>query len=196
MTIRDEFSMSADDADELLIARLHRHDAGTAAHSRATSRLAERIAVRAGLPAARVAVARRGALLHDVGKLTIPGELLRASRTLVGHELALMRSHAAAGRDFLDDVPDDVLSAVLDHHERIDGSGYPRKLRRDEIPLTTQIVSLADAIDAATTTRAYHVGISWKTLRAELENGGRLQFDRALLDVAIDVMERGTLASA
>ena len=100
---------------------------------------------------------RMGALLHDVGKLNVPTEVLNKPGMLTPEERALMESHPAAGVELLKDVefPWDVLPMVRSHHERWDGKGYPDRLTGEEIPLHARVLALADVFDALTTDRPY-----------------------------------------
>ncbi len=105
---------------------------------------------------------RIGALLHDVGKLSVPPEVLNKPGTLSDAEWALMRGHAAAGTEMLEelDFPRAVRAVVESHHERWDGCGYPRGLRGDAIPLAARILGVADVYDALTTVRSYKRALS------------------------------------
>ena len=100
---------------------------------------------------------RIGALLHDVGKLDIPAEVLNKPGKLSDEEFALMRSHTTAGVNMLADIefPWDIRPIVLSHHERWDGRGYPHRLQGDAIPLTARILCVADVYDALTSVRSY-----------------------------------------
>ena len=100
---------------------------------------------------------RIGALLHDVGKLNIPGDVLNKPGKLTDEEFALMRGHTTAGVEMLADIefPWDIRPIVLSHHERWDGKGYPHHLEGDAIPLTARILCVADVYDALTSVRSY-----------------------------------------
>ena len=100
---------------------------------------------------------RIGALLHDVGKINVPTEVLNKPGKLTPEERALMESHPVAGVELLKDVefPWDVLPMVRSHHERWDGRGYPDRLTGEDIPLNARVLALADVFDALTTDRPY-----------------------------------------
>ena len=104
---------------------------------------------------------RVGALLHDVGKIDIPAEILNKPGRLSAEEWALMRSHPEAGVELLTgiDFPEDVVPVILSHHEKWDGTGYPHGLAGDAIPLVARILGFADAYDALTTARSYKAGL-------------------------------------
>ena len=100
---------------------------------------------------------RIGALLHDVGKLMIPAEVLNKPGKLSPEQWALIKSHPTAGVELLADIdfPWDVRPIVESHHERWDGKGYPHKLAGESIPLTARVLCIADVYDALTSKRSY-----------------------------------------
>ncbi|HWH53213.1 MAG TPA: HD-GYP domain-containing protein, partial [Gemmatimonadaceae bacterium] len=105
---------------------------------------------------------RIGALLHDVGKVSVPSEILNKPGRLTDEERTIMEGHAAAGSELLRDIdfPWDVLPLVRGHHERWDGKGYPDKLAGEDISLSARIVCVADVFDALTTDRPYRRGFT------------------------------------
>lgn len=126
-------------------------------HSARVGRLAAGMARRAGLSAAEVERVRFGGLLHDFGTIAIPDGILYKREPLTEAEFAVVRSHPVVGFSLLKDVHalEPFLPFVLRHHERVNGSGYPDGLQRSEIPVPVQLVSLADAYDAMTSSRPY-----------------------------------------
>jgi putative nucleotidyltransferase with HDIG domain len=128
---------------------------------------------------------RIGALLHDVGKINVPIEVLNKPGKLTLEERALMESHPVAGVELLKDVefPWDVLPMVRSHHERWDGKGYPDRLTADAIPLYARVLALADVFDALTTDRPYRPAFSPEdALRMMREDSGK-SFDPTLFPV-------------
>src|SRR5438477_1568090 len=128
---------------------------------------------------------RIGALLHDVGKINVPTEILNKPGKLTAEERALMESHPVAGVELLKDVefPWDVLPMVRSHHERWDGQGYPDRLTGDAIPLHARVLALADVFDALTTDRPYRPAFSpQEALRMMREDSGGA-FDPSLFPV-------------
>ncbi|MGM0593269.1 MAG: HD-GYP domain-containing protein [Pseudomonadota bacterium] len=116
-----------------------------------------------GLSEDELRVLGLGALLHDIGKMRVPLAILNKSSRLSSEEMAQMQQHPALGVEILADssgIPPQVREIVHSHHERIDGSGYPRGLEGDEIGLYPMLVSIADVYDAMTSDRAYHLRIS------------------------------------
>jgi putative nucleotidyltransferase with HDIG domain len=126
---------------------------------------------------------RIGALLHDVGKVVVPSDILNKKASLTTEERQIMEGHAAAGADLLKDLefPWDVLPMVRHHHERWDGDGYPSRLRGPEIPLSARILCVADVYDALTTHRPYRPARSVDDAIAIMsEDSGRV-FDPEIL---------------
>ena len=136
-------------------------DAYTQGHCMRVADLSCAIARRLGWDDRRLFWFRVGALLHDVGKIDIPAEILNKPGRLTSEEWALMRSHPEAGLELLRgiDFPEDVLPIVLSHHEKWDGSGYPHGLAGEAIPLSARILGLADVYDALVTDRSYRAGL-------------------------------------
>ena len=136
-------------------------DKETEGHSRRVTDLTLRLARALRLPESELVHVRRGALLHDIGKLGVPDAILLKPGTLDDEEWRIMRRHAELGRDLLAPIPH--LRPALDipycHHEKWDGTGYPRGLRGEEIPLAARIFSVADVFDAAISDRPYRRGL-------------------------------------
>jgi len=140
-----------------LAAALDARDPYTAGHSDRVSALSVAIARQLGLAAEDIEVVRLGALLHDIGKIGVPDEVLRKPGALTAAEFDIIKEHPGLGARMLRSVP--FLAAHIPivelHHERPDGQGYPHGLRGDDIPLDARIVHVADAYDAMTSARAY-----------------------------------------
>ncbi len=137
-------------------------DQYTQGHCERVADLACALAARTGMDEQSLFWFRIGALLHDVGKLVIPAELLNKPGRLTEEEWTLMRRHPAAGVEMLADVdfPWDVRPIVESHHERWDGTGYPHRLHGESIPLVARILCIADVYDALTSARSYKRAIS------------------------------------
>jgi putative nucleotidyltransferase with HDIG domain len=140
-----------------LATALDARDPYTAGHSERVSVLSVAIARALALPADEIEVIRLGALLHDIGKIGVPDEVLMKPGSLTDAEFAIIKQHPVAGARILRSVPFLVphIPIVELHHERPDGRGYPHGLRGDEIPMPARIVHVADAYDAITSKRAY-----------------------------------------
>ena len=131
----------------------------------------------------------RGALLHDIGKIGIPDRILLKEASLTGDEWRLMRRHPDLGASLLGDIPflQKTRELVRAHHERHDGSGYPRGLAGEGIPLEARIFSVADAFDALTTNRPYRPGASWTEATRQIAEGHGSQFAPEIVDAFLRV---------
>jgi HD-GYP domain-containing protein (c-di-GMP phosphodiesterase class II) len=127
-------------------------------------------------------VIRMGGLLHDVGKIGVPDEILRKPGRLTADEWEVMRRHPYLGALIVAGVPDmePILDIVRSHHERWDGQGYPQGLHGAEIPLLGRILAVADAFSAMTTDRPYRKGMGWEVALEEIRANMGTQFDPAL----------------
>lgn len=140
---------------------------------------------------------RIGALLHDVGKLMIPAEVLNKPGKLSDEEWAMMRGHPSAGVELLADIefPWDVRPLVESHHERWDGRGYPHGLAGEEIPLTARVLCLADVYDALTSVRSYKRAFTHDEAMEIMRQDVGKQFDPALYDAFVEVMRTAVPAT-
>jgi putative nucleotidyltransferase with HDIG domain len=154
-------------------------DPYTSGHSRRVARYAVNIAKHMGLGDEEVKTLHWGALLHDIGKIGIPDEILKKPGPLTDLEWATMRQHPVIGSEILRSVPgsDIVLPMVLHHHERIDGTGYPDGLQGEEIPLLVRLLSVADGFEAMTSRRSYRSAMSMDKALATLRKGAGSQWD-------------------
>ncbi len=149
--------------DALLpLCRLKDHDDYTFQHSVSTCALMIALARGLDMPRDTIREVATGALLHDVGKAVIPDEILKKPGQLTEDEVVCMQSHVEQGVTLLQKTPgigNIALDIVSQHHERIDGSGYPNKLKGDEIQLHSQMGGIVDVYDAITSDRPYHKGM-------------------------------------
>ena len=138
-----------------LSSALDVRDTETEGHARRVVRYMELIAEVLEVPAERHATLRRGALLHDIGKIGVPDRILRKPGPLTEREWETMRSHPDLGARIIANIPflEEVATIVRAHHERWDGSGYPEGLAEEEIPLGARIFAVADGFDAMTSDR-------------------------------------------
>ncbi len=181
----------------LLTAALGEHDRRTRGHSERVRLFARLLGEEMGIEGADLERLQWGALMHDIGKLTVPTEILNKPSKLDDAEWTIMSSHAAAGRDLaapLHPFLGSFVSAADGHHERWDGTGYPSGLRGLEIPLPARIVAVADAYEVMTATRAYKKPMSAEAARAELTACAGTHFDpdvvRAWLNVSVGDVKR------
>jgi putative nucleotidyltransferase with HDIG domain len=176
----------------------------TYTHSINVCAFAVALAHKAGVDRADVADLATGALLHDLGKSHVPRELLTRTGPLSPPEMEVMRSHVTWGEQIIathGTVSPLGLVAVSQHHEKIDGSGYPRQLAADSVHLFGRIAAIADCFDAMTTNRSYQTAMSAYDALARMKTTLRSQFDQGLLEQFIrllqapdDVIRRANLA--
>ncbi len=154
-------------------------DAETEGHSKRVTAFTIAIARHMGLSADQIRVIARGAFLHDIGKMAIPDAILRKPGKLDPDELAIMREHCYRGFQLLKRIPflGEASDIVYSHQEHFDGSGYPRGLKGEEIPLGARIFSVADTLDAITSDRPYRAAQTVQAAKIEIEKWGGRQFD-------------------
>jgi len=167
---------------ERLVAVVDARDAYVGRHSAGVGHLVEAIGVVLGLDPEELRKLRLAGLLHDLGKIGVPDDVLNSPGPLSAEQQVLMRKHPEIGFELLDGLDlDPVDSWVLHHHEHWDGSGYPLGLAGEQIPYGSRIILVADAFEAMTTHRTYQRAISVEAAMCELrENAGR-QFDPAVV---------------
>jgi HD-GYP domain-containing protein (c-di-GMP phosphodiesterase class II) len=150
-----------------LLARLAEKDTSTDEHTRRVALRAVEVGEELGLPSAHLRALAVGGLLHDVGKLAVPDSILKKPGPLEDDEFAVIRRHPDWGHELVGRVaayPEVVRRLVRDHHERLDGTGYPRGLKGDEIDLDTRILAVCDVFDALVSARVYRS--AWTVERA------------------------------
>jgi len=154
-------------------------DAETEGHSKRVTAFTIAIARAMGLSADQIRVIARGAFLHDIGKMAIPDAILRKPGALNPDEVNVMREHCYRGYQMLKKIPflTEAAEIVYSHQERYDGTGYPRGLKGDEIPLGARLFSVADTLDAITSDRPYRPAQSLSAARDEIERWAGRQFD-------------------
>ena len=154
-------------------------DPYTAGHQRQVASLASAIAKVMGLSARQVMVINLAATVHDVGKVAIPSEILSRPGALGQYERRIVEGHARAGYDILRtiDFPWPIAQIVLQHHERMDGSGYPARLRGDDILLEARILAVADVVDAMVSHRPYRAALQPAVALAEIALGSGSLYD-------------------
>jgi putative nucleotidyltransferase with HDIG domain len=162
-----------------LVNALDAREHETEAHSRRVGEYALHLAETMGIPPAAREDIRKGALLHDIGKIGISDRILLKPGKLTAEEWVEMRKHPEIGYWILAGSQDlqGASEIVIAHHERWDGSGYPNRLSGAEIPLGARIFSVVDTFDALTSNRPYHRGESYEAARREIELNAGTQFD-------------------
>jgi putative nucleotidyltransferase with HDIG domain len=164
-------------------------DRETEGHAQRVARYMDLMARELRSPTVDVRTLRRGALLHDLGKIGIPDEILRKTGELDGSEWRVMKRHPAYGARILAGIPylSGAAEIVRHHHEHFDGSGYPDGLAGDDIPLGARIFALADALDAMTSDRPYRRAMSLEDAISEIERCSGKQFDPVMVSAFLRI---------
>jgi len=162
-------------------------DPYTAGHQQRVSRLARSIAQKMGLTKEQIEGIRMGAIIHDIGKIQLPAEILSKPGALTEAEFQLIKSHPESGFKILADVkfPWPVADIAYQHHERIDGSGYPRGLKGDEICLEAKVIAVADVVEAMGSHRPYRPSLGIEAALDEISKYRGSHYDEACVDACI-----------
>jgi len=166
-------------------------DAETEGHSKRVTAFTIAIARAMGLSSDQIRVIARGAFLHDIGKMAIPDAILRKPGALSPEEVAIMREHCFRGYQIVRRIPflAEAAEIVYAHQEKFDGSGYPRGLKGEEIPLGARIFSVADTLDAITSNRPYRAAQPLSAARDEIERWAGRQFDPQVVTTFLEMKE-------
>ena len=194
-TIMD-LEKSYDTTLEVLGDALDLRDTETEGHARRVTTYSVALAHKMLVGPAELRTIARGAFLHDVGKIATPDSILLKPAALDPDEVQIMRQHSACGYEMVRKVPflHDVSEIVYAHHEAFDGSGYPRHLRGEEIPLGARIFAIADTLDAITSDRPYRPRRSFSEARAEIMRCSGTQFDPHIVDTFLQIAEQAWIA--
>jgi len=162
-------------------------DPYTAGHQQRVARIAREIAQEMGLDSRLIDGLRMGATIHDIGKIHLPAEILSKPTKLSEMELELIKTHAQIGYEILKDVPFPwpVADIAHQHHERLDGTGYPRGLKSDEICLEARIVAVADVVEAMASHRPYRPALGIDAALEEIETHRGQWYDPAAVDACL-----------
>ena len=174
---------------------LEKRDPYTAGHQRRVADLACAIGEKMGLTSHELDGLRMAGLVHDFGKIHVPQEILSNPGMLSDAELAIVKTHPRVAYDILKtiDFPWPVAKAVLQHHERLDGSGYPFGLPESEIISEARILSVADVVEAIASHRPYRPALGLKKALDELDQGRDKRYDAAVVDACIVVLDESPI---
>jgi PAS domain S-box-containing protein len=172
---------------QVLVSAIEVRDPYTAGHQRRTANLACAIAIEMELPPEKVEGIRMAGYIHDIGKLSLPSEILSKPTKLSDIEFALIKEHSRSGYEILKDVesPWPLAEMVYQHHERMDGSGYPRKLQGNDIIIEARILNVADVVEAMASNRPYRPSLGIDSALAEIEKYRGTIYDDAVVDACI-----------
>ncbi len=179
---------------ETLSATTEMRDPYTAGHQRRVARLACAIAEEMGLRCGQVKGIRLAGLVHDIGKISVPAEILSKPSRLSGIEMSLVRTHSQSGHDTLKAVefPWPIAEIVLRHHERMDGSGYPHGLSREETLLEARIIAVADVTEAMSSHRPYRPALGLEKAMEEIRENRGILYDPEVVGACVKLFqERG-----
>jgi putative nucleotidyltransferase with HDIG domain len=174
---------------EALGAAIDLRDSSTAGHSHRVFRYSIEIAKALSLTEHQLTVIGFGALLHDIGKLAIPDRILLKPGPLTAEERRIMQQHVQVGYELVKGIEflADPAEIILTHHERCDGSGYPRGLRAEDIPIGAKIFGVADTVDAMTSDRPYRTALPLQAAREQINCGSGKEYDLRVAEVFLQI---------
>lgn len=172
---------------DVIIMAVETRDPYTSGHQRRVANLARAIATVIGLPAQRIEGLRVAGAIHDLGKISIPAEILSMPRRLTEVEYGLVKTHAEVGYNILKDIEFDwpIAEMVLQHHERMDGTGYPRGLRGNEICMEARILSVSDVVESIATHRPYRPALGIEAALNEISTNRGVLYDPTVVDACL-----------
>ncbi|MFO7667812.1 MAG: PAS domain S-box protein [Desulfobacterales bacterium] len=172
---------------QVMVSAVEARDPYTAGHQVRSADLACAIAAEMGLPQEKIEGLHMAGSIHDIGKLSIPAEILTKPTNLTNIEFSLVKEHARKGYEMMKDVesPWPLAQIVYQHHERMNGSGYPRNLKGDEILIEARILAVADVLEAMASNRPYRPGKGIDAALKEIENGRGMFYDDAVADACL-----------
>ena len=172
---------------QVISSTVEARDPYTSGHQTRSADLARGIAMEMGLPQDKIDAIRMAGSIHDIGKISIPAEILSKPTKLSDLEFRLIQEHAQKGFEMLKDVesPWPLAEIVYQHHERMDGSGYPRNLKGEEICIEARILSVADVVEAMASHRPYRAGLGIEAALNEIEKNSGIFYDAAVADACL-----------
>jgi PAS domain S-box-containing protein len=172
---------------QVMVSAVEARDPYTSGHQSRSADLARAIAAQMGLPPAKIDGIRMAGSIHDIGILSIPAEILSKPTKLTNIEFSLIKEHSRNGYEMLKDVesPWPLAEIVYQHHERMDGSGYPRNLKGDEILMEARILAVADVVESMASHRPYRPAIGVEAALEEIEKNKGILYDDAVADACL-----------
>jgi putative nucleotidyltransferase with HDIG domain len=172
---------------EALSAAAEARDPYTAGHQFRVANLAQAIASEMGLPRDDIEATRMAGAIHDIGKIRVPSEILNRPGKITDIEMQLIQMHPEVGFEILKliDFPWPVAEIERQHHERLDGSGYPRGLMEEDILTPAKVIAVADVVEAMTSHRPYRPGLGIDVALGEIEEGRGILYDSAAVDACL-----------
>jgi len=178
---------------QAIVVTVEARDPYTAGHQRRVSDLARSIAAEMGLPAEEIDGIRMAGLIYDLGKISVPAEILSKPSRLSDLEFSLIRIHSEAGYEILKDIefPWPIARMVLEHHERMDGSGYPRGLRGGQLLPASRILAVADVVESMASHRPYRPAIGIEAALGEISANHDSLYDPQAVDACLQLFKKG-----
>jgi PAS domain S-box-containing protein len=179
---------------QVMVSAIEARDPYTAGHQIRSANLARAIATEMGLPKEKIDGIRMAGSIHDIGTLSIPSEILTKPTKLTNLEFSLIKEHSQKGFEILKDVesPWPLAQIVYQHHERMDGSGYPRQLKGKDIIIEARILAVADVVEAMASHRPYRPSLGLNSALAEIENNKGTIYDTDAVDACLKLFrEKG-----
>jgi diguanylate cyclase (GGDEF)-like protein len=178
-----------------LAAAIDAKDHYTFGHSQRVAGYVTILANEMSLDKAHIEILQEAALLHDIGKLGVPEHILTKAGKLSNEEFEMIKKHVEMSITIIKHIPtlNHVIPAVIGHHERWDGKGYPRGLKGENIPFSARCLAIADAFDALTSNRPYRAGMTVSNALSEIKNNLGTQFDPAMANLFIKLVQDGTI---
>lgn len=187
---------SLEDTIRAIAGTIETRDPYTSGHQRRVGELAVAIAKELALPASTIHGVELAASIHDLGKISIPSEILCKPTKLSEIEFMLLKGHVQCGYDILKDIkfPWPIATMILQHHERLDGSGYPQGLKDDDILLESKILAVADVVEAMMSHRPYRASLGIECALQEIERGRGVTYDAAVADACVRLVKESRFA--
>jgi len=175
-----------------LASTVEMRDPYTAGHQRRVAQLASAIAEEVGLSKERIANVKIAGIIHDIGKIYIPVEILSRPGRLTEYEISIIRAHPQYGHDIMQEteIPFPIADIIVEHHERINGTGYPNGKRGHEILLESKILSVADVVEAMSSHRPYRAALGIDTALEEIERFKGIFYEPAVVDACLSLFRK------
>jgi len=198
LNIRHKLEKEVEVQDHLILAlckMVEQRDPYTSGHQERVSRIAEAIGKRMCLPLETCELLLKASMVHDIGKNSIPSEYLVKPSKLTPIEFSLIKEHSRYGYSILESIPfgSSIAEIVYQHHERFNGSGYPRQLKGSEILLEARIIAVADVVESMASHRPYREKLGLPAAIKELTDNQDVLYDKNVVDTIVSMFEDGTL---